>query len=227
MARPEFATDISREEFEAVRGMLEAARRKTRPRKHDLYDVFNAMLYFLDTGAAWRSLPKAFPPWRTVHEYFTQWTMAREGERSLLELALEKAGRPKELARLKSKLASSKGDDLLNQAVNVGDIKVLAASIEGVDARALRETLDQIKDKLKSCAAVLATVEGDRVALIAGVSSDLTDRIKAGELVNFVATQVGGKGGGRADMAQAGGSNPAALPQALAGVSEWVRQKAG
>ena len=133
----------------------------------------------------------------------------------------------KELARLKSKLASSKGDDLLNQAVNVGDIKVLAASIEGVDARALRETLDQIKDKLKSCAAVLATVEGDRVALIAGVSSDLTDRIKAGELVNFVATQVGGKGGGRADMAQAGGSNPAALPQALAGVSEWVRQKAG
>lgn len=101
MARPEFATDISREEFEAVRGMLETARRKTRPRKHDLYDVFNAMLYFLDTGAAWRSLPKEFPPWRTVHEYFTQWTVAREGERSLLELALEKAGRTKSVARLK------------------------------------------------------------------------------------------------------------------------------
>lgn len=101
MARPEFATDISREEFEAVRGMLETARRKTRPRKHDLYDVFNAMLYFLDTGAAWRSLPKEFPPWRTVHEYFTQWTVAREGERSLLELALEKAGRPKSVVRLK------------------------------------------------------------------------------------------------------------------------------
>ncbi len=101
MARPEFATDISREEFEAVRGMLETARRKTRPRKHDLYDVFNAMLYFLDTGAAWRSLPEEFPPWRTVHEYFTQWTVAREGERSLLELALEKAGRTKSVARLK------------------------------------------------------------------------------------------------------------------------------
>ena len=132
----------------------------------------------------------------------------------------------KELARLKSKLASSHGDDLLSQVVNVGDIKVLAASIEGVDARALRETLDQIKDKLKHCAAVLATVEGDKVALIAGVSADLTDRIKAGELVNFVAAQVGGKGGGRADMAQAGGTDPAKLPQALAGVSEWVRQKA-
>ena len=104
MARPEFATDISREEFEAVRGMLEGARRKTRPRKHDLYDVFNAILYFLDTGAAWRSLPKEFPPWRTVHEYFTQWTMARDGERSLLELALEKAGRPSAVARLKELL---------------------------------------------------------------------------------------------------------------------------
>ena len=105
MARPEFATDISREEFEAVRGMLEAARRKTRPRKHDLYDVFNAMLYFLHSGHAWRSLPKEFPPWRTVHEYFTQWTMAREGEKSLLELALEKAGRPDAVARLKELLS--------------------------------------------------------------------------------------------------------------------------
>ena len=101
MARPEFATDISREEFDTVRGMLEAARRKTRPRKHDLYDVFNAMLYFLDSGSAWRSLPKDFPPWRTVHEYFTQWSLARAGEQSLLEQALEKAGRPEAVARLK------------------------------------------------------------------------------------------------------------------------------
>lgn len=104
MARPEFATDISREDFEAVRGMLESARRKTRPRKHDLYDVFNAMLYFLHSGTAWRSLPKDFPPWRTVHEYFTQWTMGRNGEQSLLELALEKAGRPDAVARLKELL---------------------------------------------------------------------------------------------------------------------------
>lgn len=101
MARPAFATDLTREEFEAVRGMLEAARRKTRPRKHDLYDVFCAVLYFLESGGAWRSLPKQFPPWRTVHEYFTQWTMARDGERSLLELALEKVGRPQAVEQLR------------------------------------------------------------------------------------------------------------------------------
>lgn len=105
MARPEFASDISRESFEAVRGMLEASRRKTRPRKHDLYDVFCAVLYFLHSGGAWRSLPPEFPPWRTVHEYFTQWTMAREGEQSLLELALEKAGRPDSVEALKRLLA--------------------------------------------------------------------------------------------------------------------------
>jgi transposase len=102
MARPEFATDVTREEFEAVRGMLEAARRKTRPRKHDLYDVFCAVLYFLNSGGAWRSVPKEFPPWRTVHEYFTQWTMARNGERSLLELALEKVGRPQAVEQLRT-----------------------------------------------------------------------------------------------------------------------------
>lgn len=80
--------------------MLEAARRKTRPRKHDLYDVFNAVIYFLDSGAAWRSMPAEFPPWRTVHEYFTQWTMLREGGKTLLERALERVGRTKEIARL-------------------------------------------------------------------------------------------------------------------------------
>lgn len=105
MARPEFASDISRESFEAVRGMLEASRRKTRPRKHDLYDVFCAVLYFLHSGAAWRSLPPEFPPWRTVHEYFTQWTMLREGDRTLLEQALLRVGRTAEVDRLHKLMA--------------------------------------------------------------------------------------------------------------------------
>ncbi len=93
MARPAFATDISRDEFESIRGMLEAARRKTRPRKHDLYDVFCAVLYFLHSGAAWRSMPPDFPPWRTVHEYFMQWTSAPPGKPALLETALAQLGR--------------------------------------------------------------------------------------------------------------------------------------
>ena len=100
MARPEFPSDIGREQFELVRDTLEAARRKTRPRKHDLYDVYCAVLWFLHTGAAWRSLPHEFPPWRTVHEYFTQWTMLRNGERSLLEQTLETLGRDVEQAQL-------------------------------------------------------------------------------------------------------------------------------
>lgn len=104
MARPEFPSDISREQFESVREMLEAARRKTRPRKHDLFDVFNAVLYFLATGSAWRSMPPEFPPWRTVHEYFTQWTMLRDGDRTLLEQVLEKVGRQAELDRLRKLL---------------------------------------------------------------------------------------------------------------------------
>ena len=132
----------------------------------------------------------------------------------------------KELARLKSKLAASQGDDLLNQAVDVKGIKVLAAVLEGADATALRETLDKLKDKLKSAAIVLASTGEGKVSLIAGVTADLTGKIKAGELVNFVAQQVGGKGGGRPDMAQAGGTNPAALPAALASVNAWVEQRA-
>lgn len=100
MARPAFPSDITRAQFDTIRDMLEAARRKTRPRKHDLYDVFCAVIYFLDTGIAWRSMPPEFPPWRTVHEYFTQWTMAREGGRTLLERALEQVGRTKEIDRL-------------------------------------------------------------------------------------------------------------------------------
>lgn len=101
MDRPAYPSDISREQFEPVRGLLEAARRKTRPRKHDLYDVFCAVLYFLDTGAPWRSMPPAFPPWRTVHEYFTQWTMLRDGDRTLLESVLEKSEREVELTQLR------------------------------------------------------------------------------------------------------------------------------
>ncbi len=131
----------------------------------------------------------------------------------------------KELARLKSKLASSQGDDLAGSAVDVSGIKVLAVAIDGADANALRETMDKLKDKLKSCVVVLASTEGGKVTLIAGVTQDLTSKVMAGELVNFVAQQVGGKGGGRPDMAQAGGTEPANLPKALAGVAQWVQSK--
>ena len=131
----------------------------------------------------------------------------------------------KELARLKSKLAASQGDELLNQAVDVSGAKVLAAVLEGADVPTLRETMDKLKDKLKSAAIVLASVADGKVSLIAGVTADLTSKVKAGELVNFVAQQVGGKGGGRPDMAQAGGTQPEALPGALAGVAGWVGGK--
>jgi alanyl-tRNA synthetase len=131
----------------------------------------------------------------------------------------------KELARLKSKLASSQGDDLVAQAVDVEGVKILAATLEGADAAALRETLDKLKDKLKSAAIVLAAVADGKVSLIAGVTPDLTAKVKAGELVNSVAQQLGGKGGGRPDMAQAGGTQPENLPAALAGVKAWVEQR--
>jgi len=131
----------------------------------------------------------------------------------------------KELARLKSKLASSQGDDLAEQAVAIGPVRVLAAKLDGADAKTLREAMDKLKDKLKSAAIVLGAVEGDKVTLIAGVTQDLTAKVKAGELVNYVAQQVGGKGGGRADMAQAGGTQPAKLPAALNSVTGWVQQQ--
>ena len=131
----------------------------------------------------------------------------------------------KELARLKSKVASSQGDDLVNQAVDVKGVKVLAANLDGADSQALRETMDKLKDKLKSAAIVLAAVSDGKVSLVAGVTADLTAKVKAGELVNFVAQQVGGKGGGRPDMAMAGGTNPSALTKALEGVREWVGAK--
>jgi alanyl-tRNA synthetase len=131
----------------------------------------------------------------------------------------------KELARLKSKLASAQGDDLLNQAQDIQGIKVLAANLEGADANTLRETMDKLKDKLKSAAIVLASVSDGKVSLAAGVTADLVGKLKAGELVNHVAGQVGGKGGGKPDMAMAGGTDASQLPQALASVPEWVKQK--
>ena len=132
----------------------------------------------------------------------------------------------KEVAQLKGKLASSQGDDLVSQAVEVNGLKVLAARLDGADARTLRETLDKLKDKLKTAAIVLATVEGDKVQLAAGVTQDAVGKVKAGELVNFVAQQVGGKGGGKPDMAMAGGTDASGLTKALASVQAWVAERA-
>jgi alanyl-tRNA synthetase len=131
----------------------------------------------------------------------------------------------KELARLKSKLAATQGEDLADQAAEVKGTKVLASALEGADAKALRETLDKLKDKLKSAVIVLGSAVDGKVSLIAGVTPDLTGKVKAGELVNFVAQQVGGKGGGRADMAQAGGTRPEHLAQALTSVRGWAEQR--
>ena len=131
----------------------------------------------------------------------------------------------KELDQIKSRLASSAGKDLVAQAVDVAGVKVLAARLDGVDPKALRDTLDQIKDKLGSAVVVLATESEGKVSLAAGVTKDLTDRLKAGDLIREVAAQVGGKGGGRPDMAQAGGNDPAGIPAALALVADWVRKR--
>ncbi|KAF3997865.1 alanine--tRNA ligase [Glaciimonas immobilis] len=128
----------------------------------------------------------------------------------------------KEMAALKSKIAANQGDELANHAVNVNGIHVLAAMLEGADSATLRETMDKLKDKLKTAAIVLATVKDGKVSLIAGVTADAISRVKAGDLVNFVAQQVGGKGGGRPDMAQAGGTDPSGLAAALQGVAAWV-----
>jgi len=131
----------------------------------------------------------------------------------------------KEVAALKGKLAASQGDELLAQAIEVGGVQVLAARLQGADAKALRETLDRLKARLGSAAIVLAAVEGGKVQLAAGVTPDCMGRLKAGELVNFVAQQVGGKGGGKPDLAMAGGTDAQALPQALASVAGWVRER--
>ena len=129
----------------------------------------------------------------------------------------------KELEQLKAKLASSTGSDLASQAVDIHGIKVLAANLEGADVKTLRDTLDQLKNKLGTSAIVLASVSGDKISLVAGVSKDAMNRVKAGDLVNSVASQVGGKGGGRPDMAQAGGNQPENLAVALQSVPNWVQ----
>mgnify|MGYP000844102139 CR=1 FL=1 len=131
----------------------------------------------------------------------------------------------KEIEQLKGRLASGQGADLLGQAVQVDGIQVLAARLDGVDAKTLREAVDRYKDQLKAAAVVLATVEDGKVRLVAGVTPAETRRIKAGDLVNAVAEQVGGKGGGRPDMAQAGGTDPAKLDTALRSVPGWVRDR--
>ncbi len=131
----------------------------------------------------------------------------------------------KEVAALKGRLAASQGDELVSQAVDVKGLKVLAARLEGADAKTLRDTMDKLKDKLKTAVIVLAAVEGDKVQLAAGVTADSTGKVKAGELVNFVAGQVGGKGGGKPDLAMAGGTDASRLAGALASVAGWVAQK--
>ncbi len=145
---------------------------------------------------------------------------------SRLEQLLDRSRKQeKEIEKLKSTLASSSGNDMAGDAIEIAGIRVLAKSLANVDSKSLRDTVDQLKNKLGTAAIVLATVEGDKVSLIAGVTKDATARIKAGDLVNFVAEKVGGRGGGRADMAQAGGNNPAGLEDALRQVPDWIKQK--
>jgi len=146
-------------------------------------------------------------------------------ETAVVQLIDEKKLLEKELAKLRSKLAMGQGQDLASQAVDVKGAKLLVATLEGADAKTLRETLDKLKEKLKSAAIVLGAVSDGKVALIAGVTADLTGKIKAGEMVNYVAQQVGGKGGGRPDMAQAGGTEPAKLGGAMDSVKAWVEQR--
>lgn len=149
---------------------------------------------------------------------------SRDNLVSKVELVVDKnRALEKELQQLKSKLASSQGSDLAGQAIEIEGIKVLAAKLEGVEAKALRDTIDQLKNKLHNAAIILAVVNGDKIALAAGVTKDETDKVKAGDLLKMVAEQVGGKGGGRPDMAQGGGSQPENLDAALASVEEWIR----
>jgi alanyl-tRNA synthetase len=146
-------------------------------------------------------------------------------EKAVQDLLDEKKSLEKELAKLRARLAMGQGQDIAAQAADVKGAKVLAAAIDGADAKTLRETMDRLKDRLKSAVIVLGAVNEGKVALIAGVTGDLTGKVKAGELVNFVAQQVGGKGGGRPDMAQAGGTEPAKLGGALASVTAWAAER--
>jgi alanyl-tRNA synthetase len=131
----------------------------------------------------------------------------------------------RELASLKGKLASAQGDELLSQAQDINGVKLLVARLDGADVKTLRDTLDKLKDKLKTAVVVLGVVDGAKVQIAVGVTADVTGKVKAGDLVNFIAGQVGGKGGGKPDMAMAGGTEPAKLAAALASVQAWVVQK--
>ncbi|MBU2287910.1 MAG: alanine--tRNA ligase, partial [Gammaproteobacteria bacterium] len=162
----------------------------------------------------------------TVHSVAaTLKSPAAEVQPRLAQLLDQIRSLEREIGSLKGRLASSRGDELVSQAVDVNGIKVLAATLEGGDAKSLRDTMDKLKDKLKSAAIVLAAVDGSKVQIAAGVTADVTARLKAGELVNFVAQQVGGKGGGKADMAMAGGTDAAGLPAALQSVRGWVAER--
>ena len=141
------------------------------------------------------------------------------------QLATKNRELEKELAALKAKMATSTGRDLASEAIELKGVKVLAHAFDGVDGKTLLSTMDQLKSKLGSAVIVLATANGDKVSLVAGVTKDVTGRVKAGELVNMVASQVGGKGGGRPDMAQAGGNQPEAIPEALASVASWLEER--
>jgi alanyl-tRNA synthetase len=177
----------------------------------------------------------------TTGEGAMRWVQAAEDEKKFVEGFYQASGEAlrkklladreerknleKELARLRTKLASGQGTDLASQAVDVKGAKVLAATLDGADVKTLRETLDRMKERLKSAAIVLSAVNDGKVSLIAGVTSDLVGRVKAGELVNYIAQQVGGKGGGRPDMAQAGGTDPSKLEVALQTVRPWVEER--
>ncbi len=163
---------------------------------------------------------------RELHRIAAMVKVAPEQAAARIEQVIEQSrALEKELAALKARMAAGAGDALAGQAVDVNGSKVLAATLEGADAAALREAVDKLRATLKSAAVVLGSVSEGKVTLIAGVTPDLTSRVKAGELVNHVAAKVGGKGGGRPDMAQAGGTEPANLPAALASVSAWVGER--
>ncbi len=150
------------------------------------------------------------------------WDLNGQLEQAAVDFAAKKSVLEKEIGKLKSKLAASQGNDLVAQAQEVNGIKVLAATLEGADVATLRAAVDTLKDKLKTAAVILATVNDGKISLIAGVTADAISKVKAGDLVNFVAQQIGGKGGGRPDMAQAGGTDVENLPKALASVPTWI-----